>query len=104
MSVQCTPELEGKVMNDQLVKKFDLPQASAQLLDDIRRMITEIRTIAAVTANAGLTMLFWRIGNRINQEILKGKRAEYGTKIVSTVSRQLEIEYGSGFSAATCDG
>jgi predicted nuclease of restriction endonuclease-like (RecB) superfamily len=43
-------------------------------------------------------MLYWRIGTRINKEILKGKRAEYGMKIVSTVSRQLETEYGNGYS------
>ena len=30
-----------------------------------------------------------RIGQRIAQEILKGKRAKYGEKIVSTLSRQL---------------
>ena len=43
-------------------------------------------------------MLYWRVGNRINQEILKGKRAVYGAEIVSTVSRQLEAEYGVGFA------
>jgi predicted nuclease of restriction endonuclease-like (RecB) superfamily len=44
-------------------------------------------------------MLYWRIGYRFNQEILKGKRADYGAEIVSTVSRQLEFDYGNGFSA-----
>jgi len=48
--------------------------------------------------DAALTMLYWRIGGRINQEILKGSRADYGAEIVSTVARQLEQEYGSGFS------
>ncbi|MBI3090683.1 MAG: DUF1016 domain-containing protein [Candidatus Tectomicrobia bacterium] len=62
-------------------------------------MIEETRAAVAVTVNAALTMLYWRIGDRINQEMLKGKRADYGAEIVSTVSRQLEAEYGNGFSA-----
>lgn len=32
------------------------------------------------------------------EEILKGERAEYGGQIVSTLSRQLETEYGQAFS------
>ena len=43
-------------------------------------------------------MLYWRIGLRINKDILGNKRAGYGDEIVSTLSRQLEIEYGKGFS------
>ena len=53
----------------------------------------------AATVNTGLTMLYWRIGRRINQDILKEGRAEYGEAIVSTLSRQLQVEYGRGFSA-----
>ena len=30
--------------------------------------------------------------------MLKGKRADYGAEIVSALARQLETEYGSGFS------
>lgn len=62
-------------------------------------MIDEARSAVAVTVNVGLTMLYWKIGKRIGQEVLKGKRAEYGEQIVSTLSRQLIQEYGSGFSA-----
>jgi predicted nuclease of restriction endonuclease-like (RecB) superfamily len=85
-------------MNEQEINESDLSLNFTQLLDDIRKMINEIQSIIAITANAGLTMLYWRIGTRINKEILKGKRAEYGMKIVSTVSRQLETEYGNGYS------
>ena len=61
-------------------------------------MIEDARAAVAVTVNTGLTDLYWRIGKRINDEIVKGKRAAYGDEIVSTVSRQLEMEYGTGFS------
>ena len=68
------------------------------LIHDIRRLIEEARASMAVAVNTGLTMLYWQVGRRIYQEILKGERAEYGEQIVSTLSRQLEIEYGRGFS------
>lgn len=71
---------------------------SVGLLGDIRKMIEETRADVAATVNAGLTMLYWRIGSRINQEILRGRRADYGAEIVPTLSRQLEMEYGRGFS------
>lgn len=44
-------------------------------------------------------MLYWNIGQRIHTEILKEERAEYGKKIVSTLSRQLEEEFGKGWGA-----
>jgi predicted nuclease of restriction endonuclease-like (RecB) superfamily len=68
------------------------------LLEDIRGLIEEARSAVAVTVNAGLTMLYWRIGQRIRQEILAESRAEYGSQIVATVSRQLQQEFGSRFS------
>jgi predicted nuclease of restriction endonuclease-like (RecB) superfamily len=43
-------------------------------------------------------MLYWQIGRRINQEVLKEQRAEYGRQIVVSLARQLETEYGKGWS------
>ena len=85
-------------MNDKPVKPSVLPATTDKLLRDIQKMIKEARAAVATTVNTGLTMLYWRIGGRVGQEILKGTRAEYGEEIVSTVSRQLEMEYGNGFS------
>ena len=52
----------------------------------------------AVTVNTGLTILYWQIGNRIGQDILKEKRAGYGKEIVATLSQELTVGYGRGFS------
>ena len=43
-------------------------------------------------------MLYWQVGNRINKEILKDQRAEYGKQIVVTFSQQLLEDYGNSFS------
>lgn len=73
--------------------------SSPQLLGDIRQLIETSRTTLAVTVNSALTQLYWRIGQRIRTEVLGGERAEYGEQIVSTLARQLESEYGRGFSS-----
>ena len=65
---------------------------------DIRRLIDEARYAVASTVNAAITMLYWQIGKRINEEILKGKRAEYGREIIVSLARQLVLEYGNNFS------
>lgn len=71
---------------------------SKPLLSEIRELILAARQQVAQTVNAGLTMLHWHIGSRIRRDILKGKRAEYGEKIVSALGAQLEEEFGRGFS------
>jgi predicted nuclease of restriction endonuclease-like (RecB) superfamily len=77
-----------------------IPQKASDstLLDDIRRMIEETRSSVAIAVNTGLTLLHWRIGRRINDEILKGDRAEYGKQILATLSQELTAEYGKGFN------
>ena len=72
---------------------------SGDLIGDIHSLIETARHNVAVTINAGLTILYWQIGNRIRQDILKEKRAEYGQEIVVMLSRQLTVEYGKGFSS-----
>jgi predicted nuclease of restriction endonuclease-like (RecB) superfamily len=42
--------------------------------------------------------LYWQIGKRINEEVLKNQRAEYGEKIIQSLSAQLTEEYGKGWS------
>ncbi len=89
-------ELHGK--SDLFAKSDNLPPIPEELLGDIRKLIQETRSAVATTVNVGLTMLYWRIGKRIREEILKGHRAEYGKRIIVSLSRQLVQEYGNSFS------
>jgi predicted nuclease of restriction endonuclease-like (RecB) superfamily len=73
------------------------PQGLAALLADVRGLIAEARAGVARAVDAGLTTLYWHVGQRIRQDILKGKRAEYSEQIVSALSAQLEQEFGRGF-------
>lgn len=71
---------------------------SKALLKDLRELIVAARQDVARQVNSALVLLYWRIGQRIRQGILKEKRAGYGEQIVSAVSRELTAEYGTGFS------
>jgi len=74
------------------------PMKSKALLSDLRQLIAEARRDVARQVNSALVLLYWRVGKRIRQDILKEKRAEYGRQIVSALGRQLEREFGRGFS------
>lgn len=75
--------------------------AGRALAADIRQMIEGARQQVAQAVNAGLTALYWQIGTRIRQDILKERRAEYGAEIVATLSRQLVPDFGRGFEEKT---
>jgi hypothetical protein len=69
------------------------------LLTDVRELILSARRSVARGVNAALVMLYWQVGNRVRKDILKEKRAGYGKQIVSTLSSQLESEFGRGFGS-----
>lgn len=68
------------------------------LLTELSQLIEQSQQQVVSQANSTLTMLFWHIGNRINKEILQNKRADYGKRIVPTVSAQLEERFGRNFT------
>jgi hypothetical protein len=55
------------------------------------------RRQTAAAVNIGLTLLYWRLGDRIRREVLGFERAAYGEQIVATVSHELATEFGRGF-------
>ena len=67
------------------------------LLADMRELILQARAGVARALDSGLVTLYWHVGRRIRQDILKEKRAEYGQKIVSALGTQLSAEFGRGF-------
>lgn len=68
------------------------------LFDAIKELIEQTKQNVAVTVNSALSMMYWTIGKKINDDILKNKRADYGKEIVVTVSRELVQEFGNGYS------
>lgn len=81
----------------QAAHKGRMPSANP-LIGDIRTLIEETRSAVAVTVNTAMTLLYWRIGKRICEDILGNERAGYGDEMVATLSQQLTTDYGRGFS------
>lgn len=76
-------------------KEIVMPaKAPMTLMNDLRQIIEQARHRAATAVNSELTMMYWHIGERINRDILKNRRAEYGKQIVPAVAKQLQEEYG----------
>jgi predicted nuclease of restriction endonuclease-like (RecB) superfamily len=69
-----------------------------QLFVSIKELIEQSKQSVALMVNATMSMLYWQIGKKINEETLKNKRADYGEQIVQSLSAQLTLEYGKGFS------
>lgn len=75
-----------KEMGKQVAKTYN-KSIFGNLIGDIRSLIETARQNVAVTVNAGLTLVYWQIGSRIRQDILKEKRTRYGEEILPTLSR-----------------
>ncbi|KFC21011.1 hypothetical protein IO89_12350 [Epilithonimonas lactis] len=71
---------------------------SEKLFSDLSKLIEQSHHQVAMQTNSTLTILFWQVGKRVNDDILQNQRAEYGKQIVSTVSSQLEHLYGRNFT------
>ncbi|WP_446479717.1 DUF1016 N-terminal domain-containing protein [Burkholderia stagnalis] len=65
------------------------PVAPSALLGDIRALIEAARKRAASAVNSELTMLYWRIGQRIRTQVLDGRRGAYGKEVLPTLAEQL---------------
>ena len=70
------------------------------LVVELKSLIASTKEQVAISVNSSLTLMYWQIGFKINEDILKNSRADYGNEIVHAVSRQLVEEFGSGFSRA----
>src|SRR5580692_6261517 len=77
-------------MSDKIIVK-------PELFNDVRQFIETARMQVARYANSASVMLYWQIGHRINQDILKNARAEYGEKVISEIAKFLKEHYGSAF-------
>jgi predicted nucleotide-binding protein len=67
-----------------------------KLFEQIKNLIEQVKQNIAISVNSSLTMIYWEIGNKINQDIFKNQRAKYAKEIVVTLSRQLQDNMKNG--------
>jgi predicted nuclease of restriction endonuclease-like (RecB) superfamily len=78
---------------------MDLNQQTEGLLADITHLIDTSKQRIAIAVNTELPILYWHIGKHTQTFILHGERAAYGQKIIVSLSKQLIIKYGKGWSS-----
>lgn len=78
-------------MENNNIEKLDLA-------NDIKSLIEQSKQQVVLAVNTTMSMLYWQIGKRINDEISKDRSETYGKQIVATLWRQLENDYGTAFS------
>ena len=69
------------------------------VITDIKTIIHGAKDTAIRLVDYQRTLMYWNIGRRIFEEEQEGKdRADYGNYLTEFIAKQLEPEYGSGFS------
>lgn len=69
-----------------------------QLFTELSVLIEKGKNYAVAQVNSILTLTYWQVGKKINDYVLKNRRAEYGKQIVATLSAQLTEQFGKGFN------
>ena len=75
--------------------------AQKKFYQRIRAIIENARNNIAHAVNTEMVIAYWHIGREIVEEEQKGKtRADYGKRLLETLSERLAEEFGSGFHAS----
>lgn len=79
-------------------KKILTEKITINLLSDIKGLINNSKSHITKVVSSSMTLLYWQIGKRIQQDVLKSDRAEYGQHIIRDLAKNLTVEYGKGFT------
>ena len=75
-------------------------QQETMLFQDACQIIEQAQAAAYRAVDVTLIKRNWLLGLRIQHEVLKDKRAEYGEQVVKNLSKSLTERYGKGFRLA----
>ena len=72
---------------------------SEVFISEVRKIIEDARNNAVRSVDYCRVQMYWNIGRRIfEEEQLGNERAEYGAYLIKNLAKDLEPEYGTGFS------
>lgn len=74
-------------------------QSNTNFVVDVKQILVQARQKAYTAVNTAMVEGYWLVGKRIVEEEQQGKeRAEYGKKILESLSKELTSTFGKGFS------
>lgn len=72
---------------------------SKTFINSIKELIVTAQQNALRSINQQRVLMYWHIGQHVFEEEQNGKeRADYGTYLIKTLSKELTKDFGSGFS------
>ena len=81
-------------------RRTELESPLNEFVSGIKAIIDGARSNAVRSVDFCRVRMYWAIGQRITEKEQQGKeRADYGTYLIRNLAKQLQPEYGSGFSA-----
>jgi len=81
-----------------------IKKINSSFVNEIKTIINLAQTNAVRSVEFHRVEMYWKLGERIFTEEQQGKdRAEYGSYLIKSLAKQLEPEYGSGFSVRTLE-
>lgn len=73
--------------------------SATECINRIRNILGTARAQALQTVNTAMVSAYWHIGREIVEEEQRGKdRADYGSRLITQISKRLTDEFGKGFS------
>lgn len=75
--------------------------SNLQIVEELKAIICASRVQIAQTINTVMVQTYWNIGKMLIEDEQKGQtRAEYGTKQLEFISKELTQEFGKGFDVS----
>jgi predicted nuclease of restriction endonuclease-like (RecB) superfamily len=72
----------------------------SHLYEKVRSILEEARASTVRSVNTQMVRAYWLIGQAIVEQEQKGKgRADYGERLIESLSERLNKEFGRGFTA-----
>ena len=81
------------------MKKDDITALyTPDFIQEIKRIVTNARQKAYAAINSAMVEAYWQMGKRIVEQEQQGKdRADYGSQLLKSLSKELTAEFGKGF-------
>ena len=69
-----------------------------QFYEQIKRILSEARNKVYQTANLAMVEAYWNIGKSIVEQQDGYEKAEYGSRLIAELSKQMTVDFGKGFT------
>ena len=85
-------------MANEIIDSKTIDNVSNNLYTGVTNIIDHARQAVVVYVNKHANMMFWHIGQYINEDMGYKQYSAYGSKILATLSQRLTERYGKGYT------